>query len=168
MADSDAGDFDGNESVMSDLEAGNRIDRKVIAGNTLDFVTKLEVIELLRRRKAQINDPEGKHNQYCPAVVEELGGAPSEMAALVSELLWKGWEYPLVIMRGDRPMRLHHDLEVIEEIVNIIVLHTETGETSYDTLRDDLKTRPGAEDLCIGADIEALRKLRENMGRRAA
>jgi hypothetical protein len=170
MAESDAGDFDGNESVMSEEEsmgAGGRIDRPVNPESTLDFVTKVEIIEVLRRRMEQIDDPTGEHNRFCPEVVEALGGAPSIMAALVAELLWKGWEYPLRIVRGGTAMRLHKDLEVIEEIVDIVVMHNDKGETSFNPIRADLDTRPGAEDLCMEADIKALRDLRENMGRRA-
>jgi hypothetical protein len=168
MPDSDRDDADSHDggSVASDGDAAGALERTIAPGSTLEFVTRLEIVELLRSRMIQINDPEGKHNEFSPRVIDRLGAGASEMAMLLAELLDPGWEYPLQIKRGAARLRLHRDLIVIDEIVDIVVMHTQTGETSFDSIREDIRERPTAENLTMQMDLKELERIRQNMAGR--
>lgn len=152
---------------MVNVEGSGSIERQVAVESTLCFMTVLELIELLRNRMAQINDVNSPNGSINPRVIERLGESASLQSLLVAEILDPEVEYPLAILRGGVPKRLHHDLQVFPEIVDKIVFHTELGEVSYDDVRDDLKRRPGAQNVSMQRDLEELAKIRRNLARRA-
>ena len=71
---------------------------------------------LLRNRMAQINDVNSPNGSINPRVIERLGESASLQSLLVAEILDPEVEYPLAILRGGVPKRLHHDLQVFRKL----------------------------------------------------
>jgi hypothetical protein len=167
MADSD------NESLHSgagsdDNQMHGFNNRNIDVGNTLSFVTHLEITQLLIKRMEQLNDPVGKFNQISQKIIVEYGSDTGLLKLMIAELMDSSIEYPLMLKRGSSWVKIHTDVEVFDEMIDMIVLTTETGEVSFNSVAEDLSLRPGSEHIAMLRDLERLRILRNNMGRRAA
>lgn len=162
MEDSDAEADVGGQQELN-VDPSGSVERRVETGATLCFVTVLEIVALLVHRTAQLDALEGPAATIDPRIVRRLGGGASVLNLMLAEILDPQVEYPLAIVRGGTPLRLHHDLKVIPEIVDWVVLSTEKGEVSYDPVVEDLRRRPGASLSSLEREIEDIAQISCNM-----
>jgi hypothetical protein len=158
-------DFEIVETRLRNIDPSGRRERSIRAESTLCFVTQLEALELLIRRKKQLENLTGKYNQIDPRIINKVGKNASILVLMLAEILDREVEYPLLIKRGDKFLRLHKDLLVIPAIVDIVVLSDETGNVSFDPIEYDIENRPDAEIRSRLKDIEDIKSIRADLSR---
>lgn len=150
------------------FDTAGRVERVVPHSATLQFVTVLELIALLSKRLAQINDFSNPHSQIDPDVVARLGEGAGLYQLLLAEVADETIDYPVEIMRGHGPnaksCRLHKDLRLEPAILDYFVLADETGRVSYNSVEYDLANNAHAPTLALARDIEQIDALTDALG----
>lgn len=151
--DDDLETFSENDQI-SNIDTSGKIVRHVESGATPCYVTKLEMVALIIHRSRQINTPDGPFNKIHPSIVKQLGQDASLKAMLIAELLDPEIEYPVLIMRGNEPLRPNKDLMILDKFADIFVLINEDGTVSYNNVREDIYKKPNAEYISLMNEIE--------------
>jgi hypothetical protein len=142
------------DAIEVNLDLTGSCSRKVDPLATFSYVSHLELIEVLRKRYDQLNDPYGPHNTINPSVIDRFKGDASPFRLMLAELVDATVEYPVLIARGDAHYRIHKDLKLNPTTLDIFVLTLPNGEISYNHVLDDLRNFPNAENEILKREIE--------------
>jgi len=156
---------DSDNGMDINIERSGKTERNVRTEDTLCYVTYIEILGLLIKRKEQLDDPDGKYNEIHPSVVARVGASAPILVMMLAEIMDKNVKYPLAIKRGDNYLKIHEDLEVYNSQLDIVVLMNARGEVSFNSVAEDIDRCPDAANQVIKDDIAAISDLRKRLTR---
>ena len=146
------------EDNQTDVEEVGKTSYVPTSQDTLDFVTIPELLKLLSTRYNQLSSS-GSLSMISPKILEKYGEDADIIALLIAEISDETIEYPLAVMRGNMPYRIHFDLKISKSVLDIIILTNENGHVSYNFVLDDIKNNPKSEKIAHEKDFKHIEEL---------
>lgn len=127
--------------------------------NRLRFLTPIEVIALLVYRAKQLSNPNLQGTPLGSLHPKVVNTDVDFKTLLLKEIADPEIEYPNGIMVYGRLFRVHKDLIVRDDVLDIIVRNTNDGHISFNSIVHDIKHNPTAEFDIIERQIARIKEI---------